>query len=112
MEKYYRHNYGGIYKFITHATYADDKSSMTVYKHVYPFEEKVYVRRTDEFVKKFSEISNEELELEMSKEIEGFKKEINNKRTEIETVSLSRLLQEKAKSQSYHHQSQYQSFGC
>ena len=107
MEKHYKHKYGGIYKFITHAIYANDKSSMTVYKHIYPFEEKIYVRRTDEFVKKFSEISNEELELEMSKQREIFQEEINNQRTEVETVSLARLLQERAKAQF-----QSQSYGC
>ena len=77
MERYYRHKYGGIYKFITHAINADDKSSMTVYKHVYPFEEKIYVRKTDEFMKKFSEISDKEFELEMSKQREKFQEEIN-----------------------------------
>ena len=107
MEKHYRHKYGGIYKFITHAVHADNKSSMAVYKHIYPFEEKVYVRRTDEFIKKFSEISNEELELEMSKQREKFQKEINDKRTEVETISLARFLQEKAKFQSHS-----QSYGC
>lgn len=105
--KYYRHKYGGIYMFITEATNASDKLSMTVYKHIYPFEEKIYVHRTDEFGKKFCEISDEEFQLEMAKSREKFQDEINEKRTDVETVSLARLLQEKAKLQT-----NMQSYGC
>jgi len=67
MEGYYRHKYGGIYKFMAEATLTDDKSDVIVYTHIYPFETKVYVRRKNEFEKSFTQLSHEALKIELAK---------------------------------------------
>ena len=70
--EYYINVYGGLYQFISEATNTEDKNIMIVYKHIYPFEEKTYVRRKDEFYEKFKQISEQDLMSELSKDKQTF----------------------------------------
>jgi hypothetical protein len=74
---HYKHKYGGIYDFITEAIHADDKSMMVVYKHIYPFEEKMYVRKKEEFYDKFNPISEQQYLSEINRDRIQFQKIIS-----------------------------------
>lgn len=66
---YYKHKYGGIYEFIMQVD--EDcvtKQQAIVYKHLYPFVEKTFVRNKEEFYQNFSPISDEQYDIEVKKD--------------------------------------------
>lgn len=74
---YYKHKYGGIYKFITEAINAEDKQLMMVYEHIYPFDAAVYVKTQNEFNKSFEPITEQQYHLEILQDKHLFQKIIS-----------------------------------
>lgn len=53
-----QHRYGGVYTFVGHATNTVDGSPVVVYKHVWPFNTKLFSRPESEFYdKRFRKIT-------------------------------------------------------
>lgn len=78
---YYQHKYGGIYMYIDTVTNkSNNDQSMVLYKHIYPFEKKTYVKNKHEFDESNKKISTEELDQLLSKPKELFQKEIIEKK--------------------------------
>lgn len=76
-QKYYKHKYGGIYLFLDIAKNKNNNDElMVVYQHVYPFDKVTYVRKKEEFDCSNQLLTKEQLEIELAKPREEFKKEI------------------------------------
>jgi hypothetical protein len=82
---HYKHKYGGIYDYITAAINADDKSMMVVYRHVYPFDEIMYVRKKVDFDEKFKPISEQEYQSEIRRDRVQFQKIISENKVQKNT---------------------------
>jgi hypothetical protein len=67
---YFQHRYGGIYTVVdSDATSTVDLSRLVVYKHVFPFEQKCWVRPYSEFSDgRFRELDATELSNLLSKD--------------------------------------------
>ena len=78
MATYYKHKYGGIYRFITEGINVDTKLNMVVYEHVYPFSQQTYVRNKTEFETSFRIIDYPQVCIELSKDKIAFQIEITN----------------------------------
>lgn len=74
---YYRHLYGGIYRFITEAYHSDDASEMVVYEQVWPFSPSTLVRPKHEFCTRFSPIDSQEVELAMRGDRQAAQQAVN-----------------------------------
>lgn len=80
-EQYYKHKYGGIYCLLMDAiNKSNNDEIMVVYKHIYPFDEKIYVRNKGEFFDNNVLISKEQFNSELAKPREEFQKEIMAKK--------------------------------
>lgn len=78
---YYQHKYGGVYLFMYNAiNKSNNDENMVVYKHVYPFEEKIYVRNNEEFNLSYRLLCQDELNILLNKDREEFKKYIISKK--------------------------------
>lgn len=60
---YYRHTDGGLYRFAKLVWLASDGSRAIEYDHVWPFEEKAWIRVESEWEGRFAPIPVEEVEL-------------------------------------------------
>ena len=58
LDRYYLHKYGGLYFTLYIAEDTATKDAVVVYRHVYPFESKVYVRPVAEWADRFTPIPN------------------------------------------------------
>lgn len=63
--EFYRHIYGGFYRYITEAYHSDDGSEMVVYEHVWPFGASVRVRPKHEFFTRFTPVDQHEVDQAM-----------------------------------------------
>jgi hypothetical protein len=79
--QYYKHKYGGIYCLLSDAkNKSNNDEIMVIYEHVYPFEKAVYVRNKDEFYNSNIPLTKEQLNVELSKPIDVFQREITDKK--------------------------------
>lgn len=47
--QYYRHRYGGLYRVVGTGFSTIDKSQHVIYKHMYPFDQDIWIRPYDEW---------------------------------------------------------------
>lgn len=67
--KYFRHQDGGIYRYIGLGTHTLDLADTVAYYHIWPFEQKMWFRNQDEWNEpRFVEISLEDVFNEMKKD--------------------------------------------
>ena len=78
MATYYKHKYGGIYRFITEGMNVDTKLNMVVYEHVFPFDRETYISNKTEFETNFRVIDYSQICTELSKDKIAFQLEISN----------------------------------
>lgn len=58
----YKHQDGGFYVVQSIALSADDKSEWVVYAHVFPFEQRTWIRRLEEWTyERFQPVTNREM---------------------------------------------------
>lgn len=82
---YYKHKYGGIYQFVSEMVI--DNEPQTIYKHIYPFEQKLFQKHSDEFKANFKQITESQLNEELSKQQEDFQKEITFNKLSNKSIS-------------------------
>jgi hypothetical protein len=58
LDTYHLHKHGGLYFTLYLAVDASTGEELIVYRHVYPFEAKVYVRPAAEWAERFKPIPN------------------------------------------------------
>ena len=49
VDQYVEHKHGGLYRVLACGTYTTDKAELVVYDHIYPFEQKTWIRPLSEW---------------------------------------------------------------
>lgn len=72
-----QHRDGGLYSILYRGTSTVDQSEHIVYVHLFPFDQKIWIRPLDEWTEdRFKALTQEEAEALLAKDREAFKAEI------------------------------------
>lgn len=67
-QRFFKHRDGGIYVLIDEGKYSVDASAVVIYKHLWPFEQGMWVRPAVEFFDgRFKELTGEEYAVEIAR---------------------------------------------